>query len=212
MGRFWYAVCGATVALASTSVGQAEEKVPKQLRKLYAMTPEDHAAKVQIVDDALELEAQFSTIDSFQWKQGFLASPGTDIFVRAFVDKSSGAASFQVYFLFNQVAPQWPRYYSVNFETPLGIQSASLENIGNDVRCGTSFGMVQCTYVEHLVFDVPEQLLRDIAAGYTPNSSDGWDLRFKAQSGADGNIAIMPAEVAGLLLRVDQYRALKSKP
>lgn len=200
--------------MPATSTATTEgEKIPKQVRKLYAMTPEDHAAKVQFVDDDLEVTAEFNTVESFVWKQGILGGGRTDIFLRAFVQKQTGATRFQVYFVFNQVAQQWPRFYAVNFETPLGPQSATLENIGNDVRCGTGFGVVECTYVEHLVFDVTEHLLRQYAATYVASGTDGWDLRFKAQTFPDGNIEIAPGEIAGLLMRVDQYKeALSPKP
>ncbi len=193
------------VAMSPVSAADTDKR-PKQVRKLYAMTPEDHAAKVQIVDDELELTAQLSTVDSFQWKSGILGGNRTDIFLRAFVRKQTKETTFQVYFVFNQVAQQWPRFYAVNFESPNGPQSAVLENIGNDVRCGSGFGIVECTYVEHVVFDVSEVLLRHYAETYVPSGTDGWDLRFKAQAFEDGNIEIVPAEIAGLLLRVDQYK------
>lgn len=207
MKRHFFAFVAAVSLAAVPAASAPKEKVSKQILRLRAMTPADHAAKVSLEDDPMDFLATFSTKDSFQWKEGLFKQVWSDIFLRAFVEKSTGETKYQVYFHFFQLAQQWPNFSSVNYASPQGLQRAELQQIGSDVDCSTMTLYRMCAYSEHLVFSVPEELLRHYAGTYTPNGADGWALRFKAQAGDDGNIEILPGEIAGLLMRVDEYRA-----
>lgn len=66
-----------------------------------------------------------------------------------------------------------------------------------------------CSYRDDLVFDLSEELLREIATQYTPDASRLWRVRFQAQTGLNWEDRISPAEAAGLLLAVEAQ--MKSK-
>jgi len=66
-------------------------------------------------------------------------------------------------------------------------------------------GYGACTYVEHIAFDVDESLLRTIAATTSPGMRVAWRFKFTAKSGVEYNAGMLPAEIAGLLDKVDEY-------
>ena len=189
--------------LAASPASAQDKKLPKQLRALIAMTPEDHLKKVAIDDDAMEVVATLDTSGSFQEKHGLLRIVWSDIFLRAFIDKTTGTATYQVYFQFKGQPSAWPRLNTANYEKAGGLESASLQQIGSDVSCS---GYMGCTYTEVVVFEVGEDLLRDIASRYKPNDPNAWRIRFKGQSGLDVDEGLVAGEVAGLLMAVDAYR------
>jgi hypothetical protein len=129
-------------------------------------------------------------------------------FLRAFIDKKSGKTSFQVYQVIYYQGSGWNFFQRVNFETPSGPQSKPATVIKRDVDC-TGSRYSGCTYIEHVAFDVDESLLRTIASGYSPGKSSTWKFKFTAKSGQDYNDGMLPAEVAGLLDKVDEYLASK---
>lgn len=200
--------CGAAIAgllAASPSVAK-DKKMPKQLRQLVAMTPEDHLRQVSVDDDNMEVVATFDTSKSFQEKRGLLKIVWNDIFLRGFVDKQSGKTQYQVYFQFRGASRGWPRLNTANYQTAEGLKSAELRQIGSDVDC-TASRYVGCTYTEVVTFPVEEELLRAIADEYAPDQAVAWKIRFKGQSGIDVDEGLMAAEISGLLTAVDRYRA-----
>lgn len=200
------AAAASMVGLLAGAPVSAQQQ-PKQIRQLLAMTPADHARLVKIVDHDLETVAKFDTHASFQFKQGLLGVVWNDIFLRAFVDKTTGKLSIQTYFRFRGEASTWPRFEVANFRTPEGIQSADLDRIFSDVSCsGVSRYGGNCAYLEEAVFNIDEQLARNIAATYAVGAGMPWAIRFKGQSGLNVDMEILPAEMAGLLKRVDDYR------
>lgn len=201
----------ASVLLASPAVAK-EKKQPKQVRELLAMSPEQHAERVATKDDRLEAVATLDTSQSFQYKYGLLRIVWDDIFLRAFVDKASLTTTYQVYFRLHRPVNTWPRLETVNFETTNGLRTEKLRSIGSDVDCSTERLTGSCTFTEVVVFEVEEALLREIAARYVPDTDNAWQMRFKGQSGLDVDISMMPAEVGGLLLAVDNYKGENTSP
>ena len=78
---------------------------------------------------------------------------------------------------------------------------------GDDTMCPNSDFNGDCALTMKLVFSVDETLLR---AAMT--RAEGWDLKFKGRPNGrdDLRIRIVPAEIEGLLLAVDDYRATLS--
>lgn len=200
------AVLGAAMAVPAGA--EDDPKITKEVRQLIAMSPDDHAAKVVIEDDELETSARLLTLNSFQAKRGgLLRRNWSDIFLRAFVDKSSGEARIQAYFTLDLLYNGWPRLERANYLGPDGVESVEVTKIGSDVDCSSTRLYGGCFYQEIVAFPIEERLARSLAADYVPNGQNWWRVRFKGQSGLDLDMRIMPAEFAGLLMRVDQYRA-----
>lgn len=198
----------ALVSLLSAGTAAAadrEKKVSKQIQKLYAMAPDDFRSSATIRDDALETVATITTQNGFQEKQGLLGLVNSDHFFRAFVDKKSGATTYQVY-KFVKYYGQWVNFELVNYETDKGPVSKSLDVLSRNVlECNQLLG---CLHEETVAWNVDETLLRWIASRYAPGEAANtiWRFRLKGKSGAQADYGFIPAEVAGLLLAVDNYK------
>ena len=160
----------------------------------FRLTPEHFRKTATIEDDSLEITATISTYNGFQQAEN-------DNFLRAFIDKKTGYAIFQVYQVI-KYRTGWRYYRSVNYQTQFGPKSEATTNIASDVACYSS----SCKYVEHVGFEIEEALLRVVGSEYSPGAQIGWHFKFKAKSGDDYTGWILPAEVAGLLASVDDYR------
>lgn len=205
--RFLFALCVLVPAMAG-----AADKLPKQAQKLLAMTPTDFANSAELKDDSLEVTATITTQPGFQEKRGLLKIVWNDNFLRAFVDKKTGAATYQLYQRIAYAGSGWKFYQLANYETPTGPKSVEVLKIGTNVDCSMSNIMGGCTYTETIAFPVDVDLLKTIAASYAPGVIGAWRFKFKSQSGEDYTDGMVPAEVAGLLQAVANYRTAKGLP
>jgi hypothetical protein len=196
----WISIAVAIVAF-STSAECKTPKIDKQLAQLVTMTPADFAAKTAVTDDNLEVAAKFDTAGAFHYKPGFMSTADADVFLRAFVEKTTGRALFQVYYNASVVASAWPGLGQANFIGPRGLESIDVTKISSDVSCAR----YSCSYYEAVAADLPEETVRWMAAQYQAGANNGVEIRFKGKT-LDLQIGIMPAEFAGLISRVDEYR------
>jgi hypothetical protein len=176
------------------------EPSPKQLAQLRALTPESVEGQVSIKTDSLE---PLITVTSDKvWKSNgkFTDKVRSDNFLRAFIDKRTGEVRYQLYQEVTYTG-EWRRFASVHYETSSGPASAQIAPISQEV-IGCSFGL--CAYREAIGFDVPRQVLEEVAGRYSTRDPAFWRFRFKGQNGLDWEDRIAPAEVAGLLRAVDR--------
>lgn len=199
----WF-VAGATLLATPT----AAQKLTKQAQQLMALTPADFQRTATLKDDPLDTTAQISTEPGFQEKRGLLKFVSYDNFLRAFIDKKTGRTDFQVYQYINY-GGSWRFYQTANFETPAGPESKQVTVISRDVGSCSTYG---CSFTEHIGFDVAEDLLRSIAAGYAAAPGSVWRFKFGSKAGGDWQDGMATAEVAGLLAAVDIYRASRGLP
>ena len=80
--------------------------------------------------------------------------------------------------------------------------SATLTINSGEVNC--PYGT--CVWWRDLAFEVPEEVLRAVAARAAERRVRPWRFRFKAEQGDDWTDDMAPAEVAGLLLAVDAFK------
>jgi hypothetical protein len=186
------AVVGCVLALGSCASSQDDVKA------LVAMTPEHFRDTAAITDDELETTAVISMEPGFKqtifvWDTGWECNS----FLRAFVDKRTLKVNYQLYVVVGYVGSQWRFYDTINYKTAAGVESAPVTLITRDVPTCTSQG---CLYKETVGFDMSEQMIRQIAASYTPSAGNPWLFKLKGKIiGADQEDGIMPAEAAGLL-------------
>jgi hypothetical protein len=199
-----------TLVLFVALVGCVAEMREEQMSLAVSLTPEHFRDTATVRDDQLDVIATVTTINGFQAKNGLLKIVGDDNFLRAFIDKKTGKTSFQVYQVI-YYGGGWRFYNRANYSTLDGPKSVSVTSISRDVVSCSRYG---CSYVEHIAFDIDEKSLRSIAARYQPGQRLAWQFKFLSKSGQDYNDGILPAEVAGFLMRVDQQRALikRSQP
>jgi hypothetical protein len=205
---FFCVVALGSFATISSTPAEAQ-KQSKQLQKLLALTPADFQRTATLKDDSLDTVAQISTEPGFQEKRGLLKIVWNDNFLRAFIDKKTGATVFQVY-QYISYQGSWHFYDTANFETPDGPQSVQVTVINRNVNsCSAYLG---CSFTEHVGFEAPESLLRAIAAQYSTNPSMIWRFKFGSKAGGDWKDGMVASEVAGLLAAVDQYRSARRLP
>ncbi|MEG3174775.1 hypothetical protein U1872_00925 [Sphingomonas sp. RB3P16] len=195
----------AFLASVAASAPIPADPLPRQARQLFAMTPDQFATTAEVKDDALETMATISTMHGWQQHDGLLGMVNDDGFFRAFVDKATGDTHFQVYHMVHYTQPRRARFEIVNYETPAGPVAVPLIRIGR--YRGPCRAYAGCAFLETVAFPVDEALLRALAARYVPGRVAVWKYRLKAKTGAERDEGFAAAEIAGLLIAVDRYRA-----
>lgn len=203
------ACCMAFFICINPSIGLAKEKkapeLSKQEERLYSLTPEDFAGTVEIKDDSMENFATFSTVNGFQWRNDLLKIVSNDLFFRSFVDKSDGSTTFQIYINTFETAGAWPGFQMANYLIPDGqLTSVKLDVIWSDVSCD---GDGSCVFNEAVAFTISEQEIRTLADAYAPGGRVKMQIRLKGQRDISRDWYLTAAEAAGLLKKVDAYRA-----
>lgn len=188
------------LTLSACASGPSQEE---RLAQILALTPEHFANTAAVSDDELDVTATITTQPGFEYRTGLLNWLWSDEFLRAHVDKKTGAVTFQVYQMINYDG-DWRFYQTVNYETPDGPKQDSLTVISRDVTSCSSDG---CSHSEHFAWSVDEALLRTIADAYSPGVSAAWKYKYGARAAEDWQGGILPAEVVGILRRVDKYRS-----
>lgn len=184
--------------------GQIEKKREKDKTKLLKLTPADFQKSVEIKDDDLETIATLSTAKGFRSTGGLFDIQGSDVMLRAHVNKRSGEATYQVYAYVWYKETQERRYQSVNYQSDGEVASATVNNLASRViSCDQYSATLGCSRSEEFVFPVSEELLQSIVAR---PADQFWRMKFRAQAGIDWEEMFAPAEVAGLLNSVAAYK------
>ena len=178
---------------------------PEQVGAAATLGQAHFESTASLRDDSLDLIATITTADGYRPRRGAFDKSWNDNFLRAFVDKRTGRTTYQVYQDFFYRAHAMRRYYAANYAGLGGPRSVDVTVIDRDIVCTGSI-LSPCSYFETVGFEVDEEVLR-AAAGGAQSGGAPWRFKFRARSGADFHTGLAPAEVAGLLARVDQYRA-----
>lgn len=179
---------------------------------LASLTPEQFEHSASVKDDALETVTTISTEPGYSERHGLLRIVDSDNFLRVFVDKTSGAASYQLYQRILNRRFKWNDYELIKYEAPGGLKSVKLLKLGRNEDCSMRRLEGRCRYYETVAVPMDVALLKGIAGTYQPGQAVAWKFRFKAQSGIDHDDAMAAAEVAGLLAAVDDYRRAHHLP
>lgn len=189
--------------LALLSACQAPPQA-EQIAAAAALGPDHFRRTATVRDDSLDLVATITTANGYRTRQGAFDRSWNDNFLRAFVNKRTGRATYQVYQRFYYRAYGMRRYYAANYQGLDGPRSTDVTVIDRDAICvGKPYSV--CSFYETVGFSVDEALLRAIVR--RGPAGPAWQFKFRAYSGEDFHTGLPPAEVAGLLARVDDYRA-----
>lgn len=200
--RRWILAC----LLVIVPMNTARATEPAVPRSLLAMTPHEFETSASVKDDGLEVLTTITTEPGYRERHGLLRLVWSDVFLRAFVDKHSGAATYQLYQRIVYGGRHYRYFEAMNYETQAGPKAAETINLGRSEDCSRSKLMGGCVRTENLAVPIGETLLRTIAAAGIPGADAAWHFRFKAQTGEDFDGVMVPAEVAGLLAAVADYR------
>jgi hypothetical protein len=170
---------------------------------MQALDGEHFERTTRVQDSDLDITATISTKEAFRYRGGFTDRVRSDNFLRAVVTKRTGATTIQLYqsVVYNDPA----RHFRIaNYQTPSGLRTGPLTVISETVLA--CFGGL-CSYQEDVGFEVAEEDLRQIAAAYDAGDHRPWRFKFVATAGEDWEDSMSPAEIIGLLRRLDSYRA-----
>lgn len=176
------------------------EPSSKQMAKLQALTPESVAVLVSSDDDSLQPTATLSTFQAYRGNGAFTDRVKSDVFLRAFIAKATGAVTYQVYQHLSY-GSDGRHFTSANYFSAAGVGTAAVIELSSRLEC--VYGV--CVRVEDLTFELPEATVREVAAGYCPGAWKPSRYKLRAMNGMDWEDRIMPAEAAGLLLAVQKY-------
>lgn len=179
-----------------------------QLDTALALDKEHFKQTLSLKDDSLDTVAKFSTVNGFKEKHGLLGIVWDDNFIRAYVDKKTGIATFQVYNSIYYQGYGWKFYNRVNYETPDGPNSKKVTVIDRNVDC-TSYRYGGCTYNEHVAFTVDQTLLETIVRTYKAGIRTVWKYKIIPKAGEDYKAGLLPAEIAAIVEAVAEYKKSK---
>lgn len=197
----------ASLLLAAATVQPVEQsdKMSKYEKLARSITPEIAAAQSTLKDDNLEVVAVISTEKVFFEKPKFLTKEYYDNFVRALIDKKTGATTFQVYERIYYSEKNWRFYDTVNYSNGNGgAESTSLTKISSEVvGC---YGGNKCTYAETFGFEIPPNMLEPMAVRYAEQGPTVWPFKFKSQSGYEFQHVVLLSEILGAIQAANKYK------
>ncbi|MFO7972571.1 MAG: hypothetical protein R6U40_12585 [Desulfobacterales bacterium] len=153
---------------------------------------------------------KFSTLKGYRHEK-YLGAGWLDCFLMGYLNRKTGKRYYQVYQFISYQGRGWREYHRVDYQTPEQIKSKPLTSYHREIlNCSASRA---CTYEEHVVFDIEEALLRQIAAR-APETQGKTTVRGKvsaflyqlsSQQGHNITYWLLPAEVAALMEVMDEY-------
>lgn len=201
--RFSRLILGLAAMMLASPAAANKPAVPK---KLANMNAESFRSATTVDEDDLEFATIISTRDGFRKERRLNGSTSFDSHVEAHVDKRTGRTRFEVHQSLRYSGSQ-RLYHTVHFtgqDGELVAQPLDQALRGDDTMCPNSEFNGDCSLTMKLIFSVDESELRTFMT-----RAEGWDLKFKGQPNGreDLRIRIVPAEIQGLILAVDDYRA-----
>jgi PDZ domain-containing protein len=187
----------AAIMLCVSCIGDAFAKNSP----LLSLSMEHFRDTATIADDAPTAKVTISTEKGYVERTGPLRMVWHDEFLTATIDKKTGEKSFQVHeeITYNG---NWRYYQGANYQGANGPRSVPAVQISKE---SANCALGECIYTERIAFPVEEELLRQLAAAHVPAKPVMWNFTAVAKSGPAYAGALSSAEIAGLLLKVDQY-------
>jgi len=197
----------AVLLAAMPQAASALDRLPKSLARLEA---QDFERAVEIKDDQLEPHVSFSTQQAY--KRG-LSVPGgavADVHLVAQMDRATGQVAFRVWNeMTNFDAPK--DLASVHYVAQGRLSAAQLPVARHWLdNCVPMEAGGRCDQRIRVAFDLPEQVVREVAASYAAGSDAVWRYRFKDSHGHDVTVGLAPAEAAGIVAAIDSFKARAS--
>lgn len=191
-------ICAPAAALAAAWLTQPA--LARSATDIFRMTPSDFARGVTVRDDALEIQA---TIDT---RKSWIESP-SDAFLRAFIDKRTGAVTYQLY-VSTTYFGDWRFYDRINYRDENDqVQEAPLIRIDSQPDCASLHYSTRCKLTEDVAFDIPEEIIRRLALAYNPAAPSSWRFKLKGKyQNTDVLNGVVPAEAAALVMAVSAYK------
>lgn len=185
---------------SAVPAANAQEQLTEGELGAIALSPAEIADRLDVTDDPFAVSIKISSEPFYMAKKA-----RGDEFLRAFVNRKTGATTYQVYFWRGFAGRTW-RFYdritALGADGPVPLQSTRVES---DVQCRT-YG---CSYVEGLIGEVDESELRWAAKDAAAGVDGRWKFKVFGRN-TDGEEAwLLKTEVAGFLQGVDKVKAAR---
>lgn len=193
-------------ALIVTPVHAGPAKLEKQIMALLHRQPAELEPLVKVQGDGLDPRITVSSYGATQIvSKGWIASTTIeDSFLRAFIDKKTGAVSAQIYHIASYGGKNWHFYQSATYQAPDGLKETQISRIDSDVNCYRH----GCAYQEQMVFPIEFSMLEAMAVKFNPaNPLNGLAYRVFAKSGERIDAAIPENEIVAFVNVVNRARA-----
>lgn len=187
------AVAGATAMAAAlvgmSSAAQANTDLPAAIER------------IAVQDDPLEPTIVLTTEAVDKSTRGVLRTRHNDHYLRAIVDRQSGAVRYELRQTLQYVG-NFRDFQHAHYQSGQGVAVTPLTRIDeNEAHCNAVDPQAACTEV--VTFTVPETALRGAAtAGGEP-----WAFKFKPRLGDEHRAAMSRTEIQALLSAVDTFKA-----
>lgn len=180
----------------------AYEQLPHGLARL---SPADFARAVSISKQSDSITV-LSTQNGYTRSRAAQGARAEDVHFRAVIDERNGKVSWQVW---HRLVHTWRRMDIRAIRYELGgairIITPKLVEHGTD-RCPPTDGVGSCNTTVDVMFELPEDAIREMASNHREDTRNAWRLRFVMMDGAEIVSGIAPAEAAGLIHAYESWR------
>lgn len=162
---------------------------------------------MELKDDDLEIAATLSTFKAHgpqnpQW-------PRFE-FIKASIDKKTFRTTYAIHATHTYEHSEFYTFTNVKFQTPSGPQAAQLLRTGQKVDCSMRYERGgKCRYMESVAFLIEEDLFKQIASTFNPETNNKWRFRLSSANGEDLDRDLLLAEFNAVLAHTDKYIAAR---
>lgn len=205
--RLLPSLVAATALFAMAQPALASDRLP---RPLAALSPADFAQAVTITDDPLIGAVVLSTERGYARSRAIAGARANDVHLRAVVDRLNGRVRWQV----------WHELVYVGGRKDLAAihyRSGGAERMARPLsvehwldRCPPTDAVGFCNQATRIAFELPEHTVHEIAAAWRAGAREPWQLRFRDAAGAEVTGGLAPAEAAGLVQALADWRGRSS--
>lgn len=190
------------IAVLFAPASAKERKMSKAEIAAIALSPEQVASMIKVVDDPLNTVIRVDSSPVYQEKAGLLKVVNQDKFLRAFINRKTGATSIQIYMWATHGGGWqfWKRGVGESADGPVELSGTRIDGDVNSYRYG-------CIYTETVALDMPEALLRWAAQGAKGGVDASWRFKIYGNSVEGIESLLMKTEAAGFLVALDRVRA-----
>ena len=168
------------------------------------MTVEDYRNKVKKDNAGAGHIIVFSSEDAVQNNPGTADSERDDNYVRAEVDRRTGATSYQIINLIHYQGEDWNHYQTVKYLTQEGVIEDKLIVVKREVTdCSVFSGG---NYIEIVGFNLSEEIVKNGAQRYKPGDKTGLKYKFFAKNGEGYKGILFAQELVAVYSLVEEYK------
>lgn len=183
-----------------------ESKQQQRAREMIMRAPDALLPLIKVEGDSLDPSYTVSTygVSAVVDKTWAGSTTHENSFLRAIIDKKTGAAVVQLYHVARYSGSGWNFFERASYDSPDGLISVRADRLGSDVNCGR-YG---CTYYEDVAFEIPLATIEAMSKKYDPvDPMMGMKYRLFAKSGVTADDVVPINEIVAFTLKINEVRA-----